>query len=36
MRPLMLMMTLIAFALLANGCVISETERGPGPGDEKK
>jgi len=27
---------LIAFAVLENGCVVSETERGPGPGDQKK
>ena len=24
------------FAFLAGGCVISETEKGPGPGDQKK
>ncbi len=34
MRPVIF--ALLAFALLANGCVISETEKGAGPGDQKK
>ena len=28
--------TIVTLALLATGCVVSETERGPGPGDQKK
>ncbi len=29
-------LVLVATMLLASGCVVSETERGPGPGDQKK
>lgn len=35
-RLFTLLFALVAFAMLANGCVVSETERGPGPGEEKK
>ena len=36
MRQFLFLFALVAFALLANSCVVSETERGPGPGEEKK
>jgi hypothetical protein len=36
MRLFLVLLALVAFAVLANGCVVSETERGPGPGEEKK
>ena len=32
----LLMLGLIMPALVLGGCVISETEKGPGPGDQKK
>ena len=36
MRLILLFLALVAFAMLATGCVVSENERGPGPGEEKK
>jgi hypothetical protein len=36
MRLALLLSALFAFAMLANGCVVSENERDAGPGEEKK
>jgi hypothetical protein len=36
MRVSLLTLVFLVAAMLLPGCVVSETERGPGPGDEKK
>jgi hypothetical protein len=36
MKPPVRVLICALLALLTSGCVVSETEQGPGPGDRKK